>query len=201
MGRARTKNLGLPPNLYVKRDGYYIRFPDKSEKKVAGKGDAPLAISEYNRLIGEGMFKEGGNALLMGNRAAWKAVPAAESFSALPPWAIALYKNAKKNAKQRKIGFLLTEQDFLVLAKRSQGCCEVSGIPFDFYSHVKSARGIVRKPFYPSLDRVESSQCYFLENCRLVSTAVNYALSCWGESTLVFISRHIVQRNGYSISK
>lgn len=52
MGRRRTVNRDLPPRLYLKRDGYYYRHPDRTEKRVARLGELPLALIEWAKLEG-----------------------------------------------------------------------------------------------------------------------------------------------------
>jgi len=200
MGRHRTVNLDLPPNLYVKRDGYYVRFSNKTERKIAGINERAYALDSYNRLMAMKPEEIDGELFILGNSVAWNPVSKAADFSSLPAWAKRLYINAKRNAKQREIAFYLTESDFLSAMKETKGACMVSGIPFDFASHVKTGSGTIRRPYYPSIDRADSNQCYTRENCRIVCTAVNYALSCWGEGTLIFVSRNILRKAGYSVS-
>jgi integrase len=48
MGRKRTVNKDIrTQNLYLRRDGYYYRFPNKKEKKVAGLNERPLALLKW----------------------------------------------------------------------------------------------------------------------------------------------------------
>jgi len=64
-----------------------------------------------------------------------------------------------------------------VLFERANGCCEVSGIPFsDEYDG--PAR---RRPWVPTVDRIDASKGYEPDNIRLVCCAVNIALNDWGD--------------------
>lgn len=84
---------------------------------------------------------------------------------------------AKRNARNRRIPFGLTKEEFLELVDRADGRCEVSGLPFDLRYWKQSKR----RPFAPSLDRIDATRAYTKRNCRLVCGIVNAALSDWGE--------------------
>lgn len=62
------------------------------------------------------------------------------------------------------------------LLLRSGGKCMLTGIPFS--SEKLSGR---RRPWLPSLDRIDSSKGYIDGNMRLVCSAVNIALNDWGD--------------------
>jgi hypothetical protein len=107
-------------------------------------------------------------------------------------WVRDLFNSTKKNAGARSIEFGLTPEDVEALIVRSRGRCEVSGLPLsiDRYGDGK----VVRRPWAPSIDRIESGRGYSPENCRLVCCAVNYAMSAWGEDVLVEIAKAIARR-------
>lgn len=96
-----------------------------------------------------------------------------------------VYWRARKNARTRGIEFFLTEDDFVGIVSRAKGTCEVTGIPFTLANPTQSKR----RPFAPSLDRIDSLMPYFAENCRLVAVAVNAAMSDWGYDTLATMLR------------
>ena len=85
---------------------------------------------------------------------------------------------AKRNARHREIAFELTKEQFREMVIRSRACCEVTGIPFELDIRPGSAR----RPFSPSLDRIDAHKPYVFENCRLVCCIVNAALSDWGDN-------------------
>lgn len=52
MGRLRTTHRDLPPRLYSRKDGFYYRYPNGKEAKVAGPGDKALAFLKWAELEG-----------------------------------------------------------------------------------------------------------------------------------------------------
>ena len=100
------------------------------------------------------------------------------------------YNSAGGNALKRKIEFALTRDDFAAIVARCKGMCEVTGLCFD----VRSVGSKRRRPFAPSLDRIDSSGHYTLENCRLICTAVNMLLGEWGEETAATIAKAFLSR-------
>lgn len=89
-----------------------------------------------------------------------------------------VYKNAKSNAQKKTRDFSLTLSQFQEIVDRSNGHCEVTGIKFQ---RIKDTVKYERQPFMPSLDRIDSLIGYTVDNCRLVCTSANYALSTWGD--------------------
>ena len=66
----------------------------------------------------------------------------------------------------------------LELYRTQGGCCALSGLPF----HLRVVgSGKARRPFAPSVDRVDSASGYTRDNVRLVCQAVNFALNAYGE--------------------
>jgi len=104
----------------------------------------------------------------------------------------AVYDRAKKNARHREIPFGLAIEEFWQIVKRAGGRCEVTGIWFS----EEKVTGSKRRPWAPSLDRIDSSADYRIGNCRLVCVAVNAALSDWGEAVLSKIVARMRRRRG-----
>lgn len=48
--------------------------------------------------------------------------------------------------------------------------------------------GRARRPYAPSLDRIDAEQPYSLKNCRLVLQAVNFALNAWGDEVFLDVA-------------
>lgn len=103
----------------------------------------------------------------------------------------ALYRRAQLNAEKREIPFLLAPHEFDQLVKRSKGRCEVTGIKFD----LGVIAGAYRRPFVPSLDRINAGGAYEVGNVRLVCCAVNAALCDWGIAVFEKLSTAYYWRN------
>lgn len=105
------------------------------------------------------------------------------------------YSSAASNAAKREIEFALTRPEFAVIVQRCRGMCEVTGLLFD----VRSVGIRRRRPFAPSLDRIDSSRHYVMANCRLICTAVNMMLGEWGEETAAVVARAFLVRRRKSL--
>lgn len=84
----------------------------------------------------------------------------------------------------------LTYEDFDRLWARAGGRCELTGIPFSFDKQPHHWK----RPFGPSVDRIDNARGYTPENCRLVCTAVNLALNEFGEDVLRKIAAALAHR-------
>lgn len=96
-------------------------------------------------------------------------------------WRTTLYHASKRNAKVRNFEWSLTRADFDTLVDASNMRCSVTGIPFDLSPVGEDS---LRRPFYPSLDRIDSKLGYTIGNCRMVCVAANIAMQQWGEEVL-----------------
>lgn len=105
-----------------------------------------------------------------------------------------LFTKTRANAQQRDIYFGLTETEFTWLVRRSRGRCELSGIHFDFGYDLAAMKGS-RRPFAPSIDRIDSQRGYTVDNCRIICVIANYALGGWGLETLLLFARGLVERS------
>lgn len=81
-----------------------------------------------------------------------------------------MHARAKRKDMKAGIGLEVLQQ----LAIRSNGHCEVSGIRF----YLGDAK---RHPFQPSVDRIDSSKGYEIENVRFVCLSVNMCMAQWGD--------------------
>ncbi len=103
-----------------------------------------------------------------------------------------IYRVARKNAAQRSIPFTLTRPEFDALVEHADGRCMISGVLFS----PARVSGSTRRPYMPSLDRVDSSKGYSFDNVRLVCVLVNIALNEWGIEPLLHIARGIIEHGG-----
>lgn len=174
--------------MYKKRDGFYFRFDDGTEKKLKGAVDIKTAITARDALIRSQSILGRGTVIKATDNKKWDSVFCCESFDGLPYWVTDLYKKTKSGAKKRGIGFHLTEDDFLWMVKNSRAKCSVSGLKFDTASYVRVDGSFTRRPYAPSIDRIDSHGEYTIDNVRLVCVAVNYAMNFWGEDVLLKIA-------------
>ncbi len=91
----------------------------------------------------------------------------------MPPWARILIGRA--NRLTPVPGF--TDDDMMTVWERCEGRCAMSGLEF---SEVVVGTGRARKPYAPSLDRIDRSRGYEPDNVRLVTAVANFAMNAWG---------------------
>lgn len=103
-----------------------------------------------------------------------------------------LLNSARGGAKLRNLKYTLTEADLERLIERAGGKCEVTRIPFNY-----QRTGQNRRPWAPSIDRIDSQRGYTPDNVRLVCFAVNIALSDMGDSVLEAICHSYCKAQGW----
>lgn len=142
---------------------YYVLCRNKTQKWIHIGYDMDAAYSRYMQ-IEHGVSADG------------KGAPKWISIDTYLPTA---FWSARKNARNRGIEFELTRDEFDAICRRADGKCEVTQIPFNLIVRPNS----LRRPWAPSLDRIDASKHYEATNCRLVCGIVNAAMSDWGEAT------------------
>lgn len=90
-----------------------------------------------------------------------------------------LMHETKKRAARLDRRWTITRADMERLLDESAGFCALSGLPFDL-----APCETRRRPFAPSLDRMDGGDGYTPENCRLVCVFVNNAIADWGLDVL-----------------
>lgn len=93
-------------------------------------------------------------------------------------WAVQTISDAKKRARARNIDFDINAVFVLDMLERQEYRCAVSGIQFSDVE-VNDAH---KRPYMPSVDRIECSKGYTRDNVRIVCVAVNTMLQDWGDS-------------------
>ncbi|ADV26973.1 hypothetical protein Psesu_1123 [Pseudoxanthomonas suwonensis 11-1] len=109
-------------------------------------------------------------------------------------WIRPLYLAAKKNAAARGLPFELQIEDVEQMVKSSGGRCAVTGIALSVDRGTLPPGRKMRRPWAPSIDRIDSALGYTRENCRIVCCAANYAMSQWGEDVLVEMAKAIARK-------
>lgn len=100
---------------------------------------------------------------------------------------------AKKRAAAKGVAFTITNEDSEALWRRCGSCCEVTKIPFN----VSAETAGERRPYAPSIDRIDCRQGYTPENVRVVCVAVNIAMNEWGEDVLYRVCTALVKNGGF----
>lgn len=93
-------------------------------------------------------------------------------------WATQTIYDARKRARLRGIAFDLNAAMVLKMLEQQEYRCAVSGISFSD-EEVNDAH---KRPYMPSIDRIECAKGYTRDNVRIVCVAVNTLLQDWGDS-------------------
>lgn len=182
MGRKRIRDthLSLPPRVY--RHGSGFRYVPKSAPQIHLGKNYQEAMKEYRRLKAAGLLFHPSPDTVR------EFVPAVHYCS---DWHKQLVRQARANARAKGVRVTITVDDVRALAARAGGMCEISGIPFSW----DRPPGAKRRPWVPSLDRIERTGPYSLGNLRLVCCMVNIAMGEWGEDALKRMARGVRKRS------
>ena len=118
------------------------------------------------------------------------ATPPIREGEPLPRWARVLVAGATQKNSARWGAEPFQRDDLVALWKDGEGRCMLTGLPF---RETAVGSGRARRPFAPSLDRIDSSQPYSRRNCRLVLQAVNFALNSWGDDVFLAIAEGAIR--------
>lgn len=160
----------LPPRMHKKGPSYY-HVADNHWQRLGR--DFEQAMTRYweiesTGIHGAGRFK----------------------FEDLTQHCVKLFYGCKSNAQNRNIEFSLTRDEVPLMLDRSKFRCEISGIPFSLETHAESGK----RPYAPSIDRIDSSGPYRFSNVRLVLWAVNAGMQDWGLEVYLHVAKHAAQR-------
>jgi hypothetical protein len=103
-----------------------------------------------------------------------------------------MYRATLERSRDTGKEHTLTMEELQLLWERSQGRCEVSGITFSDYKPV----GSHRRPFFPSIDRIDSKLGYTLDNSRLICVMANIAKCDYTDHELYVLAKGIVENYG-----
>lgn len=102
-----------------------------------------------------------------------------------------LYTKHKRRATKTGIKWGLTKKDIAHLLARAEGKCEVTGLAFNN----EVVKAFSRRPYAPSIDRIDSSKGYAPANCRLVCVVTNLAMNEWGDKVITAMAK-AMKENG-----
>lgn len=192
MPRLRNpENEGLPHRWRRIRNAFYYQVPELDRHLWGGKYQVRLGAT---REEADAFFAAAKQRVEFGAQAGtvklntrvvfaqqWESLREYAATCGIPlTFLQAMYSSSRAGAEMRNLDFELTPRDLIALALASGGECTVSGISWDYVT--KNVRG--KRPWSPSLDRIDCEKGYSRENCRLVCVAVNIALSDFGEDVL-----------------
>lgn len=103
-------------------------------------------------------------------------------------WLYVTIKNIQQRSKRRGLTCSLTIGQLREIMLRSRGRCELTGLRFS----AENDTGARCRPYFHSLDRIDASKGYTLDNVRVVCHAVNIAMNAWGEETFAELARGFV---------
>jgi len=164
----------LPTRVYFKNGAYYFVAPPNNKWIRLGKSIDDV-LQAYEKAV-SGMAR----------------VPAKDTSEAVrksSPHETAkmLMKSVIKNAKPRGLSVEITESDICDALERAGGRCEVTGIAFSA-TEEEEVSGKRRRMWLPSLDRIDSRRGYETDNIRVVCSAVNVAMSNFGDHLFMKIA-------------
>lgn len=103
-------------------------------------------------------------------------------------WLYSTIKNVQHRSRARSFECTLTIRQLREIMLRCRGRCEVTGLRFI----TEPSAGLRSRPFFHSLDRIDASKGYTVDNLRMVCVATNYAMNAWGEQVFAEIARGYV---------
>lgn len=199
MPKARLEqNKELPKRWDFTHGAYFYRVPAKQREIWKGRARVRLGTTleearecyNTNRVAVErGRFSEALPSLVF-RAALWKQIGYIDACGISLGMLQSIYTSARCSATLRNLSFSLHPRHLIDLANRAAGRCMLTGIEWD--SRATNANG--KRPWTPSLDRIDSQKGYEPDNTRLVCTAVNLALGDFGDKVLTRIAIALVDR-------
>ena len=102
-------------------------------------------------------------------------------------------QSCRKRAKDKGLDFELKIESLMHLYSKQNGKCALTGLLFEFDFNDNFSK----RPFSPSVDRINSKLGYTKDNVRLVCSAVNSALSEYGDDVFDIICQARIQHKNF----
>lgn len=100
-----------------------------------------------------------------------------------------LIRSLRQRAKKFNLEFSLDKEFIEQLYNNQNGKCLITGVEFNFDKN----KCLSRRPFAPSIDRINSKLGYTKDNVRLICVAVNLSLNEFGDEVFDKICRAYVE--------
>ena len=103
-----------------------------------------------------------------------------------------LYSRTKSRAKRKSWEFDLTLE--WLKEKYNKRICEATGIPFSLekIENPNDSEALIKRPFAPSIDRIDSTKGYTQSNCQLVTWQYNQMKYLWSHKELIKFCRAVL---------
>lgn len=180
----KTLKRPLPKSVFFKNGAYYFvhRSPVTKKNEWVRLGNPwSIAYEKYLRVVPQ----------LKGDKYIQRRIIAYQTGDIPEPHIAAMLKQSRSNAKARDIEHAISIDALRDLAARSGGHCALTGIKFE-YGVAKEVEGLStrrKRPWAPSIDRIDSSRGYHIDNIRLVCVAVNIARQDFPDEILFKMAR------------
>lgn len=155
--RPRTKDTHLPKRVYLRRGSHFYVL----NGKWYNLGPSPDGLDDRIREIDPPPPTE------------------EEKLREFLKKKFSVLRHRPQSRTGRLKAVSITFSDVLKMAEDTGWRCSVSGLPMTL-ELVNGAR-----PYSPSIDRIDPSGDYTLDNCRIVCTITNLAMNVWGEQPLL----------------
>lgn len=93
------------------------------------------------------------------------------------------FTRSRNNSKSRSHEFALARDDVIAMLIKAKWRCAITGLDFN----VDVIGG--KRPYLPSIDRIDNSVGYLPSNCRIVCSGINIAMNVWGLEVLRKLTR------------
>lgn len=103
-------------------------------------------------------------------------------------WESYILIQMKRRAKQKGFECSITKDELKAL--RASGICAATGIRFIWEGPDK------HNPWAPSVDRIDSSKGYTLENCQVVCWIYNWAKGNWHPDVVLEMAKALIKNEG-----
>lgn len=110
-----------------------------------------------------------------------------------PKWAQKLVNTANARNRNWASQEVYSMADLIAAWEGCGGCCALSGRAFDLEI---VGDGQAKRPFAPSLDRIDRHKPYQKDNVRIVLAVANFAMNAWGDAPVLELASSLLKKHG-----